>query len=140
VQVIAGKNLVVRDDTGFSDPYVVLLVNQQKQKTKILSQTLFPRWNEVFQFLVTDLDQECLSVTVMDWDRMARDDFMGMFVLSLKNLVLNEEREPEWYDLQVCPLSLSLSLSLLLILLLILLSTTTHRITFTVRVLCKCVY
>lgn len=112
VQVIAGKNLVVRDDTGFSDPYVVLLVNQQKQKTKILSQTLFPRWNEVFQFIVTDLEQECLSVTVMDWDRMARDDFMGQFVLSLKNLVLNEERAPEWYDLQVCALTASFSLSL----------------------------
>ena len=110
-----GRNLVARDVTGSSDPYVVAQLGNKKFKSKIIQQTLYPRWNEVFafEFLPTS-EEKTLRFTVMDWDRLTKDDFMGECSVDLSSLELDTPAKSKWIPLEVslrflCPPLFSLS-------------------------------
>ena len=51
------------------------------------SKTLNPRWQEMFNFRVSDEKQSVLEIFVYDHDVTGKDDFMGRFVLSLFHLL-----------------------------------------------------
>uniref|UniRef100_A0A671KRD1 Multiple C2 and transmembrane domain-containing protein 2-like n=1 Tax=Sinocyclocheilus anshuiensis TaxID=1608454 RepID=A0A671KRD1_9TELE len=53
-----GKNLVIRDRSGTSDPFVKFKVDGKNiYKSKVVNKNLNPAWNESFSFPVRDLDQ-----------------------------------------------------------------------------------
>ncbi|KRX75569.1 Multiple C2 and transmembrane domain-containing protein 2 [Trichinella sp. T6] len=88
-----GGNLVAKDFSGSSDPYVKFKYKgKQVHKTKIVYQNLNPSWGERFVFVAAGL-QTPLVIQVYDYDRFASDDFMGSANLYLKPLKLNTAYE-----------------------------------------------
>jgi Ca2+-dependent lipid-binding protein len=48
VEVVAGRNLAVKDLSGTSDPYCILCMGKTELKTNIIEKNLDPVWNEEF--------------------------------------------------------------------------------------------
>lgn len=48
VTVVRAKDLLSKDDNGFSDPYVILKVGSESFTTQIIYKTLNPEFNETF--------------------------------------------------------------------------------------------
>ncbi|XP_069766611.1 multiple C2 and transmembrane domain-containing protein 2-like isoform X2 [Narcine bancroftii] len=83
-----GRNLVIRDRCGTSDPYVKFkLAGKTLYKSKIVYKNLNPRWDETFVVPVKNLNQK-LYVKVYDRD-FTTDDFMGSAYLTLNDLEIN---------------------------------------------------
>jgi len=75
-----------------TDPYVkIWLMNDgkkmEKKKTMIKDKTLNPEYNETFAFVVTydRIRQASLVVSVMDYDRLGRNEPIGQLVLGAKS-------------------------------------------------------
>ncbi|XP_003386572.1 PREDICTED: synaptotagmin-10-like [Amphimedon queenslandica] len=86
--LLKATNLQRMDISGSSDPYVKIYLlhkgtRQAKWKSTIKKKTLVPIYNEQFQFDVTDMNISfiLLEVSVMDYDRLGRNDLMGFFTL-----------------------------------------------------------
>ncbi|KAM4675480.1 multiple C2 and transmembrane domain-containing protein 2 isoform 2-T2 [Discoglossus pictus] len=87
-----GRNLVVRDRSGTSDPYVKFKLNKKTlYKSRVIYKNLNPVWNENFVLPIQSLDQK-LHIKVYDRD-LTKDDFMGSAYLELQNLELNKTSE-----------------------------------------------
>ncbi|KAI4889043.1 hypothetical protein NFI96_023802 [Prochilodus magdalenae] len=87
-----GRNLVIRDRSGTSDPYVKFrLDGKTVYKSKVMYRNLNPVWNESFSFTVRDLEQ---SVSVQVYDRDLRShDFMGSSPIVFNKLELGKTCE-----------------------------------------------
>ncbi|KAM9765330.1 multiple C2 and transmembrane domain-containing protein 2-like isoform 1-T2 [Menidia menidia] len=87
-----GRNLVIRDRCGTSDPYVkVKLDGKTIYKSKVVYKNLSPTWNESFSLPVKDLNQK-IYIKVYDRD-LTTDDFMGSACVLLSNLVTSKVNE-----------------------------------------------
>lgn len=97
VEVLNAKNLPPLDTNGLSDPYVTLrllpedLFGKEVKKTKTIKSTLFPLFDEQFDF---DVDPEllkktgaCLHFTVKDYDKFSNDDIAGHAFFNLNNVM-----------------------------------------------------
>ncbi|KAL1256767.1 hypothetical protein QQF64_012312, partial [Cirrhinus molitorella] len=83
-----GKNLVIRDRSGTSDPFIKFKLDGKNiYKSKVVNKNLNPIWNESFSFPVRDLDQ-ILHVKVYDRD-LRSNDFMGSSSFPLYKLELD---------------------------------------------------
>jgi Ca2+-dependent lipid-binding protein len=49
VAVIQGRHLASRDSNGLSDPYVKLSFGEDKRKTQVVYESLYPLWREDFE-------------------------------------------------------------------------------------------
>lgn len=54
--------------TGQSNPYCEVSMGSQEHKTKVIANTLNPRWNASMQFLVKNLHEDVLCISVFDRD------------------------------------------------------------------------
>ncbi|XP_060026503.1 multiple C2 and transmembrane domain-containing protein 2 isoform X2 [Lagenorhynchus albirostris] len=87
-----GRNLVVRDRCGTSDPYVKFKLNGKTlYKSKVIYKNLNPVWDEVVLLPIQSLDQK-LRVKVYDRD-LTTSDFMGSAFVVLSDLELNRTTE-----------------------------------------------
>ncbi|KAE8618290.1 hypothetical protein XENTR_v10009345 [Xenopus tropicalis] len=87
-----GRNLVIRDRSGTSDPYVKFKLNKKTlYKSKVIYKNLNPVWDETFVLPIQSLDQK-LHIKVYDRD-LTTDDFMGSAFLELQDLELNKTTE-----------------------------------------------
>uniref|UniRef100_A0A8C6VRY2 Multiple C2 and transmembrane domain-containing protein 2 n=1 Tax=Naja naja TaxID=35670 RepID=A0A8C6VRY2_NAJNA len=87
-----GRNLVIRDRCGTSDPYVKFKLNGKTlYKSKVVYKNLNPVWDETVVLPIQSLDQK-LWVKVYDRD-LTSSDFMGSAVLMLHKLELNRTTE-----------------------------------------------
>ncbi|KAI1904510.1 hypothetical protein AGOR_G00006390 [Albula goreensis] len=87
-----GRNLVIRDRCGTSDPYVKFKLDGKAiYKSKVVYKNLNPTWNESFSVAVKDLEQ-ILSLRVYDRD-LTTDDFMGACSVKLSEIELNKTCE-----------------------------------------------
>ncbi|KMT17251.1 hypothetical protein BVRB_2g039510 [Beta vulgaris subsp. vulgaris] len=75
VRIKRGIDLAIRDVRS-SDPYIIVVLGQQKLKTRTMMNSLFPVWNEDLTLCVTNPD-EPLKLYVYDYDRFSSDDRMG---------------------------------------------------------------
>lgn len=85
VTVVQGKRLVIRDFKS-SDPYVIVRLGNQMEKTKVINSCLNPVWNEELTFSLA-LPVGALNLEVFDKDRFKADDKMGHAELSLQPIV-----------------------------------------------------
>ncbi|CAM9818666.1 unnamed protein product [Lampetra planeri] len=92
IAVIKARNLKAMDIGGTSDPYVkVWLMNKEKKvekkKTEVKKRCLNPVFNETFVFDIPTekLRETTIVVTVMDKDRLSRNDVIGKIYLSWKS-------------------------------------------------------
>ncbi|CAL8324778.1 unnamed protein product [Gadus morhua 'NCC'] len=88
VVVLEAKNLKKMDVGGLSDPYVKIHLMQngkrmKKKKTTTKKHTLNPYFNESFSFEVTfeQLEKVQLAVTVLDYDKIGKNDAIGKVLL-----------------------------------------------------------
>ncbi|XP_044516069.1 multiple C2 and transmembrane domain-containing protein 2 [Gracilinanus agilis] len=87
-----GKNLVIRDRCGTSDPYVKFKLNGKTlYKSKVIYKNLNPVWDEIVILPIQSLDQK-LRVKVYDRD-LTTSDFMGSAFVVLSELELNRTTE-----------------------------------------------
>ncbi|XP_053127657.1 multiple C2 and transmembrane domain-containing protein 2 isoform X2 [Hemicordylus capensis] len=87
-----GRNLVIRDRCGTSDPYVKFKLNGKTlYKSKVIYKNLNPIWDETVVLPIQALDQK-LRVKVYDRD-LTTSDFMGSAVVTLGELELNKTSE-----------------------------------------------
>ncbi|XP_042609249.1 synaptotagmin-7 isoform X3 [Cyprinus carpio] len=92
VNIIKARNLKAMDIGGTSDPYVkVWLMHKdkrvEKKKTVTIKRCLNPIFNESFPFDVPAhvLRETTIIITVMDKDRLSRNDVIGKIYLSWKS-------------------------------------------------------
>ncbi|XP_027500427.1 multiple C2 and transmembrane domain-containing protein 2 isoform X1 [Corapipo altera] len=87
-----GRNLVIRDRCGTSDPYVKFKLNGKTlYKSKVIYKNLNPVWDETVVLPVQTLDQK-LWIEVYDRD-LTSSDFMGSAFVALTELELNRTTE-----------------------------------------------
>ncbi|XP_008575529.1 PREDICTED: multiple C2 and transmembrane domain-containing protein 2-like [Galeopterus variegatus] len=87
-----GRNLVVRDRCGTSDPYVKFKLNGKTlYKSKVIYKNLNPVWDEIVVLPIQSIDQK-LRVKVYDRD-LTTSDFMGSAFVILSDLELNRTTE-----------------------------------------------
>lgn len=87
IKVVKAANLKAMDLNGKSDPYVEIVYEKLKEKTKHINKTLNPEWNETFEFDLTNMD-EPIFFNVYDKDLLTKDDLIGTVLLTttmLKN-------------------------------------------------------
>eukprot|EP00485_Elphidium_margaritaceum_P000504 CAMPEP_0202699246 /NCGR_PEP_ID=MMETSP1385-20130828/12468_1 /ASSEMBLY_ACC=CAM_ASM_000861 /TAXON_ID=933848 /ORGANISM="Elphidium margaritaceum" /LENGTH=278 /DNA_ID=CAMNT_0049356139 /DNA_START=32 /DNA_END=864 /DNA_ORIENTATION=- len=79
VTVECAQGLKAADANGYSDPYVVLHLNQdkKKQKTKVVKKSVNPRWDEQFELTVSDAVRDVLHLAVFDKDAIGKDEPLG---------------------------------------------------------------
>ncbi|KYQ92640.1 C2 domain-containing protein [Tieghemostelium lacteum] len=98
INVLEARDLVAADTNGFSDPYCVVMLGLQKKKTKIQKKTLNPKWGETFLLRVSPVDT-VLKLSLLDWDQLSSDDFLGEVSIELDQLA----DAPTWYGLKPRP-------------------------------------
>ena len=91
VNVFRASNLPPFDETGLSDPFVLLRIGSLQYQTDVVLNTLNPVWDELFVFNVTSLEQE-LCFTVVDDDH-STSEHIGEFSIKLDRLPLNRRCE-----------------------------------------------
>ena len=107
ITVVAAKGLKPSDKGGKSDPYVTIQVGKQKKRTRTLSATLDPVWNQKFLFKCQNsTDRVKIRVWDEDHDLRARirhkltneqDEFLGQVVLEVGRL---SGEMDDWHNLE----------------------------------------
>jgi len=88
IKIISGRNIKVADDTGLSDPFCILKLKNRKeeQKTSTKIQTLTPVWNQTFQFKILSYNTDEFILSVYDYDKYSKNDFLGDWKIPIKDL------------------------------------------------------
>ncbi|XP_052244351.1 intersectin-1-like isoform X10 [Dreissena polymorpha] len=95
VVIVEGIDLQSRDENGVpslkgkgkSDPYCEVSMGAQEHKTKVIPQTLNPKWNASMQFIIRDVDMDSLCITVFDRDLFSPNDFLGRTEIRVKDIL-----------------------------------------------------
>ncbi|XP_048340232.1 synaptotagmin-7 isoform X7 [Sphaerodactylus townsendi] len=92
VNIIKARNLKAMDIGGTSDPYVKVWLmykdkRVEKKKTVVMKRCLNPVFNESFLFDIPTekLRETTIIITVMDKDKLSRNDVIGKIYLSWKS-------------------------------------------------------
>ncbi|XP_042326202.1 synaptotagmin-7 isoform X4 [Sceloporus undulatus] len=92
VNIIKARNLKAMDIGGTSDPYVKVWLmykdkRVEKKKTVVMKRCLNPVFNESFIFDIPTekLRETTIIITVMDKDKLSRNDVIGKIYLSWKS-------------------------------------------------------
>ncbi|XP_069821788.1 synaptotagmin-7 isoform X5 [Dendropsophus ebraccatus] len=92
VNIIKARNLKAMDIGGTSDPYVKVWLmykdkRVEKKKTVVMKRCLNPIFNESFIFDIPTekLRETTIIITVMDKDKLSRNDVIGKIYLSWKS-------------------------------------------------------
>lgn len=86
VELHSASELLALDYGGTSDPYVKLSVGDAKQRSKVMTRTTEPRWEEKFRFAVRDAALDKLTLRLFDRDMVGDDDPLGSLTLPLSEL------------------------------------------------------
>ncbi|KAJ1268316.1 hypothetical protein BS78_07G125400 [Paspalum vaginatum] len=92
ITVISAEDLPPMDIGGKADPFVVLYLKkgETKKKTRVVTDTLNPIWNQTFDFVVEDALHDLLMVEVWDHDTFGKD-YIGRCILTLTRVLLEGE-------------------------------------------------
>ncbi|KAG0466283.1 hypothetical protein HPP92_017863 [Vanilla planifolia] len=82
VKVVRGIDLAIRDFRS-SDPYVILMLGQQKVQTSVIQSNLNPVWNEELKLPIPQRFG-ALKLQVFDHDTFSADDIMGEAEIDLQ--------------------------------------------------------
>ncbi|KAK2493634.1 hypothetical protein MC885_009418 [Smutsia gigantea] len=107
IHVLEAQDLIAKDRflgglvRGKSDPYVKLKLAGRSFRSHVVREDLSPRWNEVFEVIVTSIPGQALEVEVFDKD-LDKDDFLGRCKVNLTT-VLSSGLLDEWLTLEDVP-------------------------------------
>jgi hypothetical protein len=85
IHAVEGKDLPQMDLGGSCDSVLQIVIGPNTRKTKPVMKSLNPVWNEAFEMEVYDLKAP-VEFTVLDWDRLSRNDVVGHTKLNLASL------------------------------------------------------
>ncbi|CAN7037591.1 hypothetical protein IGI04_004633 [Brassica rapa subsp. trilocularis] len=89
VKLVQAKDLSNKDVIGKSDPYAVVFIRplpNKTKKTKTISNSLNPIWNEHFEFVVEDVSTQHLTVRVFDDEGVGSSQLIGAAQVPLNEL------------------------------------------------------
>jgi len=72
---------------GRSDPYCEVNMGSQEQRTKVMNDTVNPKWNQSMQFHVKDPKEDVLCITVFDRDYFSPNDFLGRTEIQIAEII-----------------------------------------------------
>jgi len=99
VTVVEGRGIAKKDSAaGKADPYCILFLERQKEKTRTIKKSANPKWDADFEFYVSD-PEAALEVTIFDWNRIFSDSFLGKIAIPVSGLNDGEETTA-WYKLE----------------------------------------
>jgi len=99
IQIVEARGLQAKDVNGKSDPYIKITCEDWKKRTKIISETLNPKWDsENFHLDYSDT-YKTIEFKVMDHDKIGRDEFLGIFYVQIRGIPPNKEMN-RWFRLQ----------------------------------------
>ncbi|XP_028409524.1 intersectin-1-like isoform X2 [Dendronephthya gigantea] len=87
VLIMEGSDLKATDVNGLSDPYCEVSLGGQEHKTKVITNSLNPKWNSSMQFSLRDLKQDVLCISVFDQDMYSPNDFLGRTEVPVASLL-----------------------------------------------------
>ncbi|KAK4319224.1 hypothetical protein Pmani_009818 [Petrolisthes manimaculis] len=102
IQVVSAANLQNLETLGTSDPYVTIIFQGDKKKTEVKKGTLEPEWNESLQWDLPSKGprpDECIDITVKDYERLGRNKLLGKATIALRNVVHAAPGTPLNYEL-----------------------------------------
>eukprot|EP00049_Salpingoeca_infusionum_P015673 m.306924 g.306924 ORF g.306924 m.306924 type:complete len:1497 (+) comp15928_c0_seq1:215-4705(+) len=91
VEVHSGSNLPAVNTNGFSDPYISIECGNKKEKTKHISRTVNPEWNERFTFKVLNPATARLLFKIKDHERFHANRTLGQFTIPVSQVPEVEE-------------------------------------------------
>ncbi|XP_019443304.1 PREDICTED: synaptotagmin-5-like isoform X4 [Lupinus angustifolius] len=94
--LIEGRDLIAADRRGTSDPYVRVQYGNLKKRTKVISKTLNPCWNQTLEF---PDDGSPLELHVKDHNALLPTSSIGECVVEYQRLPLNQMAD-KWIPLQ----------------------------------------
>jgi len=98
VTVVEARGLPKSDHMSHkSDPYCVLFLERQKEKTRTVKKTLNPKWQADFEFYVSE-PNACLEVSVFDWNRIFADELLGKASVQVSTLK-DGATEDKWFPM-----------------------------------------
>ncbi|KAM3604794.1 uncharacterized protein V6R79_016288 [Siganus canaliculatus] len=83
---------------GKSDPYGVIRVGTQLFQSKVIHETVHPKWNEVYEALIYDHSGQNLEIELFDEDT-DKDDFLGSLMIDMAELQ-KEQKVDEWFVIE----------------------------------------
>jgi len=81
VTIESARHLPKMDVMGKCDTCCVVVWQGQEYKTTVKKNSYSPDWNETFAFPVENISIGSLSVVVMDWDMVSKNDVIGEVVI-----------------------------------------------------------
>jgi hypothetical protein len=81
VTIESARHLPKMDVMGKCDTCCVVAWQGQEYKTTVKKNSYSPDWNETFAFPVENISIGSLSVVVMDWDMVSKNDVIGEVVI-----------------------------------------------------------
>lgn len=82
---------------GKSDPYGVIKLGNQLFRSKIIKETVNPKWNEVYEACVFDHPGQNVEIELYDEDH-DKDDYLGSLSINVDELE-KEQKVDEWFVL-----------------------------------------
>jgi len=113
ISLIQGRNMKKMDVLSQSDPFCTLRIDDRpdtQQKSKWISNTVAPQWNEEFHFTVTGGEKDrpkSLNVECWDQDMGDSKDFIGRGQLSLEKgsktqwIEIKDEKQQKSGEIQI---------------------------------------
>lgn len=86
VRVLCAQRLPAADLTGYSNPFVILSIGDQRAKSAVRHQTLQPVWNDEFCMLVPDRRASMLRLQVLDFNPTKVHDLLGTAELRMSDV------------------------------------------------------
>ncbi|EEB18657.1 conserved hypothetical protein [Pediculus humanus corporis] len=103
VHVVEAKDLMKKDigmlGKGKSDPYAIITVGAQTFKTKIIDNTVNPKWDYWCEFKVEDINGQKIDVILRDHDNTGKDENLGRATLEI-NRVAKRGHLDTWITLE----------------------------------------
>ena len=100
IRICEARNLPDTQVVGTPDPYCLVRIENQQHKTRVISNCLFPKWEEVFKFNV--MDEQSAQIRLEVWNKnIVSDELMGVYTLSISGLKRGLVRD-QWVLLQRC--------------------------------------
>jgi len=99
VKIIEATNLP-KGDASASDPYCVMEVSSSGQtiletnkwQTRVLTNTLNPKWNQCFHFDIQSIGTQVITFKVYDQDKITKDDLLATCQLKLVDYADNSSK------------------------------------------------
>ncbi|XP_062893376.1 extended synaptotagmin-1 [Mobula hypostoma] len=83
---------------GKSDPYAIVRVGTQTFMSKTISESVNPKWNEMYEVIVHEVPGQLFEIEMFDKDP-DQDDFLGRMQLDLGEVMKNQTVD-EWFTLK----------------------------------------